>query len=216
MRRRQAGLTLLEVMVVVAIVGIFAALSVVGFQGMVERQRVSGAQRELLMVAQDARQKARSTRQPVRLNVWTVVDANGVELTRLRWEALPCTDAWGSTCPIPACETNACGSGGCNCTDVGEPVIVPRGLNIDSVDGLCWLGTQEFDVNSRAVVARSGGRECNAANPIPAAGNLVMRRNQGTAQNPQWRTDLVMEVDGLTGSVRSVDCEKNPTAPGCA
>jgi prepilin-type N-terminal cleavage/methylation domain-containing protein len=207
-------MTLLEVMVVVAILSIFATLAVTGMQGMMERQRVSSAQRELLLVAQEARQKARSTLQPVRLAVTTTIEG-GVSVTRLRWEALACSNAWGSVCPMTACESNACGAGGCTCTETGTSVVVPRGLDVAPLDGLCWLGTQEPGGATPPAVVRTGGRSCLPGSPRPTDGQLVMKRNRGSIQSPQWYKDTVMVVDGLTGSVRSVDCGKSPAAPGC-
>ena len=215
MHRHQAGITLLEVMVVLAIVGVFATLSVVGFQGMIERQRVGGAQRELLMVAQDAHHKARSTLQAVRLRMWTT-EEDGVDVTRVRWEALPCSNSWGSECPVAACQTAACGTGGCTCTELGEPVVIPRGLDAASLDGLCWLGTQ--DPGTPAAVMRTGGRDCDPDGVVPSGGELVLRRNMGTSEEPNWQRNVIMFVDGLTGAIRSVDCERaeNPASiPGC-
>jgi Tfp pilus assembly protein PilE len=207
-------MTLLEVMVVVAIISLFAGLSVAGVQSMVDRQKVSSAQRELLQVAQEARQRARSTLQPVRLSVTTTTE-NGAPVTRLRWEALACADAWSVTCPMSACESNACGVGGCVCTERGEPVVIPRGLDVTPLDGVCWLGTQDSGGATPPAVVRTGGRDCLAANPRPADGQLVLKRNMGQPQSPVWKKDLVMNVDGLTGAVRSVDCGKSPTATGC-
>lgn len=214
-RRHQSGITLLEIMVVVAIVGVFASLSVVGFQQMMERQRVSGAQRELLMLAQDARQMARARLQPVRLNVWAE-DENGVLVTRARWEALPCSNEWGTECPVAACVTSECGASGCTCPEMSEPIVIPRGLDAEALDGVCWLGVQEPGSGVPATVMGVGGRTCDAANPPPADGDLLLRRNMGTPAEPSWQRDTVLLVDGLTGAIRSVDCEKSPGTPGCA
>lgn len=208
-------MTLLEIMVALAIVGIFAALSVAGVQGMMDRQRVSSAQRELLMVAQEARQKARSSLQPVRLSVVTVTPASGPPVTRLRWEALACSDAWGTTCPMTACESNACGTNGCTCTEQGVAVEIPRGMDVTALEGLCWLGTQEPGGATPPAVVSAAGRSCVPTNPRPTAGQLVLKRNRGTDLAPVWKSDMVMVVDGLTGAVSSVDCGKTPTAPGC-
>ncbi|QSQ20231.1 prepilin-type N-terminal cleavage/methylation domain-containing protein [Pyxidicoccus parkwayensis] len=214
LRRTQSGMTVLETMVVLAIVSIFAALSVAGVQAMMDRQKVSGAQHELMLVAQEARQKARSTLQPVRLSLFTAME-NGVSVTRLRWEALACQDSWGSVCPMSACENNACGASGCVCTEQGEPVTLPRGLDAAPLDGLCWLGTQDPGGATPPAVVRTGGRACLTTSPRPTDGQLVLRRNIGKPESPVWKKDAVMVVDGLTGAVRSVDCGKTPAAPGC-
>ncbi|MFP2908796.1 Tfp pilus assembly protein FimT/FimU [Pyxidicoccus sp. 3LFB2] len=215
MRRHNRGITLLEVMLVVGLIGLFATVSVVGFQGMITNQRISTAQRELMLMMQEARQKARSTYQPVRLSSRTITHTDGTQVRFLRWEALPCSDTWGTTCPVAACHAAACGASGCNCPEQGPEMEVPATMDVASLVGMCWLGSA--NAASQVVVPTSAGANtCLAAGTAPAAGRLVVKRNTGTYAAPTWKTDLVFQVDTLTGSVRSVDCDKAPTTTGCA
>ncbi|AKQ69039.1 Type IV fimbrial biogenesis protein FimT [Myxococcus hansupus] len=213
MHPRNQGVTLLEVMVVVAIIGVFATLSVTSFQGMLERQRVSGAQRELVLMMQEARQKARATRQPVRLNL-RVADENDRQVTRMRWESLACSDTWGTVCPIEACLDNRCGEGGCECPETGPELIIPPQLDVTQLVGLCWVdatGTQSPIVAPRS----ADGRPCEPSEDAPDPERLVLRRNHGTPELPNWRPELVFQADKLTASIRSVDCDKHGSTPGC-
>ncbi len=213
MRPRHNGMTLLEVMVVVALVGLFATLSVAGFQGMTERQRLGGAQRELVLMMQEARQKARATHQPVRLNV-RVADENGRRVTRMRWEALACSDAWGTVCPSAACLDNACDVSGCVCPEVGPELVIPPKLDVSLLVGLCWM---EPAGNDAPVVAPAapGGRACEPMDEPPPTERLVLLRNHGTLEVPNWKPELVFQVDRLTAAVRPVACDKHASTPGC-
>ncbi|AEI62644.1 Tfp pilus assembly protein FimT/FimU [Corallococcus macrosporus] len=213
MERRSKGLTLLEVMVVVALVGLFATVSVASFQGMTERQRVSGAQRELVMMLQEARQKARATHQPVRLGL-RVAEEHGVQVTRLRWEALACEDTWGTVCPTAACQDNACGVSGCVCPEVGPELVIPPRLDVSLLVGLCWM--EATDGNSPIVApAAPGGRACEPAADAPSTERLVLLRDHGTPEAPDWKPELVFQADRLTAAVRPVDCDKHASTPGC-
>ncbi|MFP2958622.1 Tfp pilus assembly protein FimT/FimU [Myxococcus sp. 1LA] len=213
MRPGNRGMTLLEVMVVVALVGLFATVSVASFQGMTERQRVSGAQRELVLMMQEARQKARATHQPVRLGT-RVAEENGALVTRMRWEALACEDNWGTVCPTTACQDNACGVNGCVCPEAGPELVIPPKLDVSLLVGLCWM--EATDLNSPVVAPPApGGRVCEPAVDTPSTERLVLRRDHGTPGAPNWKPELVFQADRLTAAVRPVDCDKHASTPGC-
>ena len=181
------GFTLLELMTVVAITGIFATLAVANLQTSVNRQRGLGAMQELGMQALKARQLARTTGQPVRF--WVGVQG-------IRWERLPCTDNWGTTCPQSACKTSACGSGGCICQDVGPWVAVPPSITLaPSLSGLCWVG------GSAQPTLRQGGQDCDVTGALtpPTRTELTMKQNGLLA--------TVLTVDPLTGMSQVVDCQ---------
>lgn len=206
-------MTLLEVMVVVALVGVFTTLSVSSFQGMTERQRLGAAQRELVLMLQEARQKARATHQPVRLGTRVAV-VNGVQVTHLRWEALACSDDWGTVCPMPACQDNACGVGGCECPELGQELVIPPKLDVELLVGLCWLSNPGVGAPVVAPPA-PGGRVCEQNAPLPMTERLVLLRNAGTLEAPDWKPELVFQVDGLTAAVRPMACDKHASTPGC-
>ncbi|MCP3103092.1 prepilin-type N-terminal cleavage/methylation domain-containing protein [Myxococcus sp. K15C18031901] len=214
MRHTPRGLTLLEVLTVLALVGLFAGMSVSGIRGMVARQRVSDTERQVLMMMQEARQKSRATGQAVRLTRSTELEG-GVAVTRLRWEALACSDDWGTQCPMAACQTKECGEGGCVCPERGPGVVVPRQLDVSSVVGLCWMGAPEPGSSAPGVVRATSGRTCDVANPRPVDGQLVLLRDLSPRGAPLWRPDVVLQVDTLSGATRSLDCTRAPTTTGC-
>ncbi len=198
-------------MAAVAILGILMGLAVTGFQAVLRNQRASAAERSILLAAQEARQQARLTRQPVRLAQLTLPNENGVLEPVLRWEKLDCanaaTDNWGTQCPIPACLNAPCGTGGCRCTDVGDPVPLSPELDVSRLVGTCWLGE-----NAKPVAA-VGTSTCDPAGTAPAAGALsILRKREGDAAYTPTR---VLVVNPLTGAASMVDCEKEPTASGC-
>jgi len=191
MKPSARGMTLLELMATVAILGVLTSIAVTGYQQMLDNQKRSGAMRSIFTEAQDAQRQARSLRQPVRLAVRNEV-RSGRTVTLLRWERLPCEDAWGATCPTPACVTNACGVNGCACSETGLDVELPANLNVTMIDGLCWTGT------SAAPVLKDGSKTCLAAAASPTAGQLAIRYDTALQQ--------VMVVEPLTGVPRMVDC----------
>ncbi|MCP3144152.1 pilus assembly FimT family protein [Pyxidicoccus xibeiensis] len=211
MKTSHRGMTLLELMAAVAILGILMALSMPGLQGVINDRRISAAQRAIYLETLEARQQARSSRQPVRLAIISSADENGRLVSAVRWEQLDCanaaTDPWGSQCPMPACQTAACGTGGCTCTVTGTPVPLPPGLEASSLDGLCWLGGE-----STRVVARTGTTTCSATNAVPAAGTLRLRKSDPTGT---YLVDQVLSVNALTGALRMVDCTSSPGQYGC-
>lgn len=209
MRAADRGLTLLELMTAVAVVGVLTTLAVAGLQDVIRNGRISGAQRAIYLEAQQARQQARRSGQPVRLALTTTLQ-DGETVPALRWEQLDCTgaSAWGAGCPMPACLTQACGSGGCTCTRTGLPVPLPPGLDASSLAGVCWLSGE----GSR-VVARAGATTCDPANAAPAAGALKLRRVEEDAPP---RVERVLSLNPLTGALQLVDCDAHPSEPGCA
>lgn len=208
MRASHRGMTLLELMAAVTILGILMALAIPSLQGVVNTRRISGAQRAIHLQTLEARQQARRTRQPVRLSLVTASDENGRQGPALRWEQLDCAagDTWGAQCPINACLTNACGTGGCTCTVTGPPVPVPANMDASSLAGLCFLGGE-----SGTVVAASGTTTCSATNPAPATGALKLRSNTGSG----YKVDQVFVVNALTRSLKVVECYNHAGQDGC-
>ena len=210
MRAAQRGLTLLELMAAVAVLGVLMALAVPSLQGGINSRRMSGAQRAIFLEAQEARMQARSSRQPVRLSIIQSADGSGRVGPALRWERLDCANAaedkWGSQCPIPACLTQACGTGGCTCTEMGTPVPIPPNLDASSLEGLCWLG------GTSRVVAKSGTTTCGTGNPTPAAGTLRLRQGDGEGN---YTVDQVFSLNALTGTLKAVDCTSTPRPSEC-
>ena len=181
------GMTLLEITAVLAIIAVLTSISLWGMQTMLAQKRELGAARELEKQLWAARQLALTSNQPVRMRVNTAVE-NGEAITRARWTRVPCADAWGYTCPAPACSGASCtdSGGGCVCAELGDAVKIPPTMNADALDGLCF-------------VAGSGaprGMDCDAASAAVESVSLTL------SELPP----LIFSLEPLTGRARLVDC----------
>ncbi|EPX56606.1 prepilin-type methylation domain protein [Cystobacter fuscus DSM 2262] len=201
-RRARAGLTTLEILVTVAIAGVFASMAVMNMDIVKRRQSERNALREISSLANQARTYARTSQYPVRLSVAT----NVMGSTVLRWEQLPCDTAhrWGDACPATACLTNACGKGGCECVAQGEGIAIPATLDVSALNGLCWLGR-----GGAPRYQAPGSPTCQATGQPP---QTVLR----ITQSQSGKLDHVLQVDGLTGKPRMVDCTQQPVDPTCS
>lgn len=198
MNGRAHGMTLLEMMVVVAIVGIMVGLSAYGFRGGIAQRKAIEAQRAIVDAGLRARQLSRATNQPVRLAVGQDT-VGGATVMRARWEQPPCQNTWANQCLSEACKANVCGVGGCECPRVGEPVVLPDGFDAKALNGLCWLpgtGRPAFS---------AGKVDCSSdyAAPDPSALKLL--------SNGQLLGVLVVEQ--LTGIARLEDCQRSDRDP---
>ncbi len=185
------GMTLIELMVAVAVVGIIAALSVTGFQQLTTNSRESTAVREVYGQLMQARSIARSGAEPVRFEL-TEVEVDGRTFNQVRWSRLPCSDTWGTNCPDSACDGSACGVSGCVCTQQGEPINVPTSVAIIGIDGLCFIG------GTGVPRIRNSGDCVDLITNAPAANAVTLTPSHGGVQR--------MEIEPLTGMVRMVDC----------
>lgn len=194
MKGSARGVTLIELMVGVAIMGILVGLSVQSFQGAIKNRKVIETEQAIAEASLRARQLSRATNQPVRLVVGTDTVA-GASVVRARWEQLPCQDIWAQTCPSDACKTNLCGTGGCDCARVGEPVVLPDGFDASALHGVCWLGG-----NGKPVFS-AGEVDCNPTYGAPAANALKLLSN--------GQLIAALAVEPLTGIARLEDCERS-------
>lgn len=209
MRTTRHGMTLLELMVALAILGLLTSLATTGFQALTRNQRAGAATRTILIAAQEARQHARTSRQAVRLARTTTFE-NGVSVPALRWEKPDCApgDTWGTQCPRTECISAACGTSGCTCAQVGDAIPLPPELDVTSLHGVCWLGESGRPVSGTPTAM------CDASRTAPAAGTLrIMRKRLGPQEVAL--PDRVLNVDALTGNVTMTDCELAPAAIGC-
>lgn len=191
MKRR--GFTLLELMTVVALVGLMASMSLYGLQQLTLNTRRTSAIRDVYMLVQQARSEARARNQPVRLQV--TPGANGLD--EVRWGRMPCADPWGRTCPTSACvNAAACGTGGCTCEATSLPVSLPQGVTMSNVTGLCFVGSTS--------VPR--GPACDAATPARTA--LRFDLEGQTAP-------FLIVLEPLAGTPRLIDCGRAPKDPTC-
>lgn len=203
MKSTRKGMTTLEITVALAIAGLFASMAVANMDSVKRKRSERDALREISAQALQARAGARTTQYPVRLAVRP--DAKGTGKT-LRWEQLDCADVggyWGNSCPSQACQSNACGVGGCKCVAMGEPVPMPSTLDVSSLDGLCWMG------QGAAPRARAGSRTCVRNTDPPQVPYKIKQQATG-------KLDHVFDVNGLTGQGRMVDCTARPVDPLCS
>ncbi len=93
-RRGQRGVTLVEAVVLVAILGIFAAVGLPGLVGALQRARSRGAADEIAIAARDARAQAMATGWTFR--VWGFTDGSSVRPNQFRIEGVrdPNTVPW--------------------------------------------------------------------------------------------------------------------------
>ncbi len=194
MCRRALGMTLIEIMVVVAIMGILASLSTYSFQGAIANRKVIEAEQSIADASLRARQLSRATNQPVRLVVGTDTVA-GVSVVRARWEQLPCQNIWATTCPSDACKTSLCGAGGCACDRVGDPVVLPSGFDASALNGVCWLAGSGQPVFSANKI------DCDPSYGAPAANALKLLSN--------GKLLAAVAVEPLTGISRLEDCQSS-------
>lgn len=154
--KRQAGLTLIEVMVVVALIGVVLTLAAPAFKDMILMQRLRGISSELVTDMQLARSEAVARRNFVRVHFQS--DASSTCYVVYVADVLNPT----SRCNCLAAPTSVCPSG---FTEV-KTVVVPksRGVRVDAVDpGLPgWEPSFSFDW-------RTGGIYANPTDTEPAA-----------------------------------------------
>ncbi|QRO01561.1 prepilin-type N-terminal cleavage/methylation domain-containing protein [Archangium violaceum] len=204
MKRTQRGTTLMEIAVTLAVIGVIASIALVNMDDVRLKQNERDGLREISILAIQARTSARKGQYPVRLAVHPRADRPG---HIIRWEQLGCTnpdDKWGVDCPSAACQANACGTGGCTCVAVGEPIPVPDTLDISALDGLCWLA-RSAQPRQRGTVGSPKDCDKTAA---PPQGPLRIKERGGVVHH-------LLQVDGLTGAMRMIDCTGSHPDPAC-
>ncbi|MGE6759993.1 pilus assembly FimT family protein [Corallococcus interemptor] len=203
------GMTLLELMAVVAVFGTAATLAVAGIRGDLERRRESGAARELESSAMEARQRAQATNQPIRF----VVDANvrqvnGTVLNVARWERPVCDNSWDSdSCPATRCLAKTCRQDPSCCEEVGQDIALPPSMDASRVSGLCFL-----PASGRAVRSEGDLGCLRASRGLP---DMLAAATPGTLPltYSSGRVPTLFRVEGLTGLVSVLDCDAPSAKP---
>lgn len=203
------GMTLLELMTAVAVVGVLITLAVAGTQGRIDGQRESTATRELWSSALRARQLAISTNQPVRF----VVEANipqpdGRTATVARWERLACgddlsaPDVWTvDQCPSLACVNKTCRAMPACCSEAGPDIVIPASMNAASMNALCFLpGSGRPAFNKMDCLRGSLGTPATIAAAAPTDSSIQFRFTSNRAKS-------VLMVEPLTGVSSVMDCD---------
>jgi type II secretory pathway pseudopilin PulG len=189
---RPRGTTLVELMVLLAVIGAMAGLSSYAFERMTRNSKQVATIREVFMLVQEARAEARARNQPVRIDV-TPVTTTGTQ--EIRWGRLPCADAWGRTCPDTACTSaTACGVGGCNCERQSDAVVMSSQVTLTNVAGTCFSGSS----------GQPRGSTC------AGAARTVLRFDLADQPNP-----YLIVLESLTGSARLIDCARKPKDANC-
>ena len=200
-------MTLLELMTVVAIIGVFATLAVTNFMTFTTRQKKQGAAKEIFQSLIKARQLAITTNSPVRLVALPPLPNGRVVV---RWERVGCTDTtWGTgPCPSPACSTNLCGVGGCVCPEVGPDILLPMAADFTvspRLKGLCFLPGTGAAVGA---ASPTGGPFC--ASPGVAFNDTDLWLNF-----PSGGDKVFLVVERLSGLARYADCGVMPKPSPC-
>lgn len=200
--KRTRGMTLVELLVAVAVVGILITAALVGMQGPINRQRESAAVRELGSSAMLARQRAVATNQPVRIVVEVLgTYSDGAPRAVARWERLACENAWSNdSCPLPACVNTTCRATPACCDELGADIPIPPTMNAGALNGLCYLPGSGRPVRPGNLGCMQGQRDDTAALVAAAPGNLRL-----TFTSQRARSLLVVEP--VTGLSRVLDCD---------
>lgn len=200
--KQTRGMTLLEIMAAVAVIGVMVTLAAVGIQQPIERQREREATRELWSAALRARQKAVATSQPVRLVVESgVAMPDGQTRTVARWERLQCGNNWdNNSCPRAECVNTTCrATPGC-CDEVGEDIVIPVTMNATAIHGLCYLPGSGRAVHPDNLSCLQGNVYNSAAIAAAAPGNLRFEFTSDRARS-------LLMVEPLTGLADVLDCD---------
>lgn len=211
---RKSGFSLLEMMTVVAVVGILTTVAGFSIQRAVANQRANTGIREIYGVVLQARNKARAANTPVRFNF---VDA-GSGRVGMRWERLACGDRWGNNCPAPTCTgtTGNCTDmgGTCPCAEAGPVIALPTEVDtsadagfINDLDGLCF--TAGSGAPRRRPPLYPEFLTCTAGTPLNGSNSVF--NIKGTT-NPEATS---LHLEPATGFPRLIDCSKVPTDPLC-
>ncbi|CAM4150455.1 pilus assembly FimT family protein [Corallococcus exiguus] len=203
------GMTLLEMMTAVAVLGVLATLAIAGMQGNISAQRENTATRELWSSALRARQLAISTNQPVRIVVENnVAQPDGSQATVARWERLKCgtdlstPDEWTlDNCPSPACVDETCRASPDCCTDTGQDIIIPATMNAADINNLCFLpGSGRPALNRMDCLQGQLGQPATIAGAAPLDESIQFRFTSDRARS-------VLMVEPLTGMSNVMDCD---------
>jgi type II secretion system protein H len=175
-RSRQAGFTLVELMIVVAILAILAAIAVPNFIGSLPRQRLAKATRNLISDMQWVRQQAVTTNRPWQINFDTAAD---------RYRIVDSADGiWGNGDDVTVRTVNLADYGS------GVRYGLSSGITANWNDTALTAGSQQTTVtfNSRGLPSGSAERSTfltNADNHLTyavtrsAGGGLRLRMYNG-------------------------------------
>ncbi|RYZ37538.1 MAG: prepilin-type N-terminal cleavage/methylation domain-containing protein [Myxococcaceae bacterium] len=203
------GMTLLEMMTAVAVIGVLITLAVAGTQGRIDSQRESTATRELWSTALRARQLSISTNQPVRIVVDPDVEQqDGRRYNVARWERLKCGDDLGNPdewtvdkCPSPACVNKTCRADSNCCSETGPDIVIPATMSAADINNLCFLpGSGRPVFNRMDCLQGSLGSPSDIAAAAPADDSILFRFTSA-------RPKSVLMVEPLTGLSSVMDCD---------
>jgi prepilin-type N-terminal cleavage/methylation domain-containing protein len=203
------GMTLLEVLTAVAVLGILVTLAVTGMRGNISNQRENTATRELWSSALRARQLAISTNQPVRVVVENnVLQPDGRRYTVARWERLQCgdnpsvPDEWGlSKCPSPSCLDKTCRTTPACCSETGPDIPLPTTMSAVNMHGLCFLpGSGRPAFNRMDCLQGLLDQPTQVAAAAPQDNSIIFRFTSNRAKS-------VLMVEPLTGLSNVMDCD---------
>jgi prepilin-type N-terminal cleavage/methylation domain-containing protein len=143
--QRQNGFTFLELLIVLALVGIFFGLSVVAWNNVARQQERNRFPFALRWLMEEARQKAMTENMAVRIYFEWGKEGPG-SAKSVSWIQLPCTREGGplskETCPAAPCQGKDINLNSCVPVSRSEKLPVPAGITLPGFMGtICFLGS---------------------------------------------------------------------------
>jgi prepilin-type N-terminal cleavage/methylation domain-containing protein len=131
-KQKDKGFTIIELLVIMVIVGILAAIVAPGWLGFLNRQRLSAAQTQTTTVIREAQSRAKQQKKG-----WEVCIQDDAATNRVRWYVRPTPTAQGVSCASnPGPWQNLAGAD-------SDKIAIDTGMSTGAVNGFYRIGFRE-------------------------------------------------------------------------